>query len=70
MKLLMFERAGGPPEAGVLAAGDKEIIPLAGAGFSCVYSIIQGGASALDKVKTFAATASARVALARSASRP
>ena len=33
MKLLMFERVGGPPEAGVLAAGDSEIIPLAGAGF-------------------------------------
>lgn len=63
MKLLMFERAGGPPEAGVLAAGDSEIIPLAGAGFSCLYSIIQGGASALAKVKDFAAQASARVPL-------
>lgn len=63
MKLLMFERVGGPPEAGVLAAGDSEIIPLAGAGFSCLYSMIQGGASALAKVKDFAAQASARVAL-------
>ncbi len=63
MKLLMFERVGGPPEAGVLAAGDSEIIPLAGAGFSCIYSIIQGGASSLAKVKSFAAQASARVAL-------
>lgn len=63
MKLLMFERAGGPPEAGVLAAGEREIIPLHGAGFSCLYSIIQGGAAALEKVKAFAAGASARVAL-------
>ncbi len=63
MKLLMFERAGGPPEAGVLAPGDSEIIPLAGAGFSCLYSIIQGGASALAKVKDFAAHAAARVPL-------
>ncbi len=63
MKLLMFERVGGPPEAGVLAAGDSEIIPLAGAGFSCIYSIIRGGAGSLAKVKAFAAQASARVAL-------
>ena len=63
MKLLMFERAGGPPEAGVLATSGSEIIPLAGAGVTCLYSLIQGGATALDKVKAFASTASARVAL-------
>lgn len=63
MKLLMFERVGGPPEAGVLAAGDSEIIPLAQAGFSCIYSIIQGGATSLATVKAFAAQSSARVAL-------
>jgi 2-keto-4-pentenoate hydratase/2-oxohepta-3-ene-1,7-dioic acid hydratase in catechol pathway len=63
MKLLMFERPGGPPEAGVLAPGESEIIPLAGAGFSCVYSVIQGGAAALDRVRAHAAQASARVPL-------
>lgn len=63
MKLLMFSRPGGPPEAGVLAPGDQEIIPLHAAGVSCLYSLIQGGAAALDRVRAFAATASARVAL-------
>lgn len=63
MKLLMFERAGGPPEAGVLAPGDQEIIPLHGAGFSRLDTIIQGGQSALDAVKAFAASSSVRVAL-------
>ncbi len=62
MKLLMFERAGGPPEAGVIAADSSGIIPLHGAGFSCLYSIIQGGAEALAKVKSFAASSSVRVA--------
>ena len=59
----MFERVGGPPEAGVLATSGSEIIPLAGTGYSCLYSIIQGGPGALDKVRAFVATASARVAL-------
>lgn len=61
MKLLMFERPGGPPEAGVLASDGSGIIPLFGAGFTCLYSIIQGGGAALDKVRAFAATAKPRV---------
>lgn len=63
MKLLMFSRPGGPPEAGVLASGETEIIPLHGAGISCLYSLIQAGAAGLAKVRNFAATATERVAL-------
>jgi 2-keto-4-pentenoate hydratase/2-oxohepta-3-ene-1,7-dioic acid hydratase in catechol pathway len=63
MKLLMFERPGGPPEAGVLAPGESEIVPLHSVGFSCVYSIIQGGAAALDRVRAAASSVPARIAL-------
>ncbi len=48
MKLVTFVRPGGLPEPGVLE-GDQ-IKTLAGAGFSCVVSIIAGGAAALAKV--------------------
>ncbi len=49
MKLVTFTRPGGRPEPGVLA--DDEIIPLAGHGFDCVVSVIEGGAAALDRIR-------------------
>jgi 2-keto-4-pentenoate hydratase/2-oxohepta-3-ene-1,7-dioic acid hydratase in catechol pathway len=64
MKLLMFERPGGAPEAGVLAPSGTEIIPLQQAGFSCLYSLIQAGPAGLDKVRAFAGASPVRVALA------
>lgn len=47
MKLVTFVRPGGAPEPGI--ASRDRIIPLAGAGFSCVVSLIAGGAGALEK---------------------
>jgi 2-keto-4-pentenoate hydratase/2-oxohepta-3-ene-1,7-dioic acid hydratase in catechol pathway len=47
MKLVTFIRPGGVPEPGV-AQGDQ-IIPLAGAGFPCLVSLLAGGEAALAK---------------------
>lgn len=48
MKLITFVRPGGLPEPGVV--NGEQVIPLAGAGFSSVVSIIAGGAEALKRV--------------------
>lgn len=48
MKLVTFVRPGGLPEPGVV--NGEQVTPLAGAGFSCVVSIIAGGADALQRV--------------------
>lgn len=47
MKLVTFLRPGGVPEPGIASGG--QIIPLSGAGFSSVVSLIAGGAPALEK---------------------
>ena len=50
MKLVTFTRPGGSPEPGVLTG--EEIIPLSGHGFDNVLSIIEGGAAALDRIRS------------------
>lgn len=60
----MFERPGGPPEAGALASSGQEIVPLSACGFSCVSSVIRGGTPALQAVREFVAASSVRIPLA------
>lgn len=48
MKLITFVRPGGLPEPGVVTG--EQVIPLAGAGFPSVVSIIAGGPAALERV--------------------
>lgn len=55
MKLVTFVRPGGVPEPGIASGG--QIIPLSGAGFSSVVSIIAAGAPALEKAAAVAAPA-------------
>lgn len=47
MKLVTFLRPGGLPEPGI--AKNNEVIPLSGAGFSDVISIVAGGPAALAR---------------------
>lgn len=56
MRFLTFRRAGAAPaECGVLA--DQRIVPLAGAGFPDLLSVIQGGPEALRQAASAAAAA-------------
>ncbi len=47
MKLVTFIRPGGIPEPGI--AQNDQVIPLAGAGFADVISIVAGGSAALSR---------------------
>ena len=55
MKLVTFERNPGIAEAGVLI--DEIVVALTGAGINAVLEIAAGGASALEKVSAYVASA-------------